>query len=56
MLVWNDSPTKSRIAAIHFATPDAKGVRLGVRITSLPLGTMLRFYVTGSATLIEVSA
>ena len=56
MLVWNDSPTKSRIAAIHFATPDAKGVRLGVRITSLPLGTMLRFYVTGSATMIEVSA
>ncbi|CAN5812907.1 hypothetical protein BH11PSE13_BH11PSE13_38130 [soil metagenome] len=56
VLVWNDSPTKSRIAAIHFATPDARGVRLGVRVTSLPLGTMLRFYVTGSTTMIEFSA
>jgi lysyl endopeptidase len=56
VLVWNDSPGKGRIAAIHFATPDAKGVRLGVRITSLPLGTMLRFYVAGGKTMIEVSA
>lgn len=56
VLVWNESPSKGRIAAIHFATPDAKGVRLGVRVTSLPLGTMLRFYVTGSTTMIEVSA
>lgn len=56
VLVWNDAPSKGRIAAIHFATPDAKGVRLGVRVTSLPVGTMLRFYVKGSATMIEVSA
>jgi lysyl endopeptidase len=55
LLVWSDSPTKGRIAALHFSTPDAKGVRLGVRVSSLPLGATLRFYATGSPTLVEVS-
>lgn len=56
MLSWTPSERGGKLAALRFASPDAKGVRIGLRVESLPLGTMVRFYGDTSKKLYEVSA
>jgi hypothetical protein len=56
MMSWTPSDRGGNLAALRFASPDAKGVRIGLRVESLPLGTMVRFYGDTSKKLYEVSA
>lgn len=56
MMSWTPSERGGKLAALRFASPDAKGVRIGLRVESLPLGTMVRFYGDTSKKLYEVSA
>jgi len=44
-----------RIAAVSVTSPGAQGVRLGLRVESLPDAVLLRFYGPGSAPAYEVS-
>ncbi|MBD9662395.1 serine protease [Variovorax sp. VRV01] len=56
MMSWTPSERGGKLAALRFASPDAKGVRIGLRVESLPLGTMVSFYGDTSKKLYEVSA
>jgi len=56
MMSWTPSQRDGKLAALRFASPDAKGVRIGLRVESLPLGTIVRFYGDMSKKLYEVSA
>ncbi|MDR6886596.1 MULTISPECIES: serine protease [Variovorax] len=56
MMNWTPSERDGKLAALRFASPDAKGVRVGLRVESLPLGTIVRFYGDTSKKLYEVSA
>jgi len=54
MLQWKPSVRGGQIAALTFRSPDAKGLRLGVLVRSLPMAAVLRFYAPGSDTAFEV--
>ena len=56
MMSWTPSELGGKLAALRFASPNAKGVRIGLRVESLPLGSMVRFYGDTSKKLYEVSA
>lgn len=55
MLEWEATPEGGKIAALLIGSPAALGVRVGLRIHSLPPSAIFRFYATGSDTAIEVS-
>src|SRR5439155_7158986 len=55
MLSWTPSERGGKLTALRFASPNAKGVRIGLRVESLPLGTMVRFYGDASSKIYEVS-
>ncbi|WP_295551873.1 trypsin-like peptidase domain-containing protein [uncultured Pseudacidovorax sp.] len=44
MMRWEDVPTDHSRAAFRFTSPSAKGVRIALRVESLPIGSTLRFY------------
>jgi hypothetical protein len=46
-LNWTPSARGGRVAALRFRSPDARGVRLGMRVGRLPMGSVLRFYADG---------
>ncbi|WP_235505814.1 hypothetical protein [Variovorax sp. Root411] len=56
MMSWTPSERGGKVAALRFASPNAKGVRTGLRVDSLPPGTMVRFYGDASPKIYEVSA
>lgn len=56
MMSWTPSERGGKLAALRFASPNAKGVRIGLRVDSLPVGTAVRFYGDTSKKLYEVSA
>jgi len=56
MMSWTPSERGGKVAALRFASPNAKGVRIGLRVESLPPGTMVRFYGDASPKIYEVSA
>lgn len=56
MMSWSPSERGGKQSALRFASPSAKGVRIGVRVESLPVGTMVRFYSDASEKMFEVSA
>lgn len=56
MMSWTPSERGGKLSALRFASPDAKGVRIGMRVESLPIGTMVRFYSDTSKKIYEVSA
>lgn len=58
-LQWADTPTGSRVAAVSFQSPQAKGVRLGVQVRQLPAQAVLRFYAqdgSGAASVTQVTS
>lgn len=56
LMNWTPSERGGQLAAMRFASPSARGVRIGLRVDSLPLGTMVRFYGDTSEKMYEVSA
>ncbi len=55
LLDWTREPEGSR-AAIGVHSPGAKGLRLGLRVTQLPPGAVLRVYAPDEADSVEVHA
>lgn len=55
LLNWTFASHGGRVAALKIRSPDAKGLRLGVLVRSLPMASVMRFYATGSATAFEIS-
>lgn len=55
-LHWVPSTRKGKVAALRFASTGARGVRVGLKVDSLPLGGVVRFYADGSDQLFEIPA
>ena len=55
MLSWTPSERGGKLTALRFTSPNARGVRIGLRVESLPVGTMVRFYGDASPKIYEVS-
>ena len=56
LLHWQPSTIGGHIAAVTFKSTEAAGVRLGVRVHSLPPTAILRFYSEGNTTALVVPA
>lgn len=56
MMSWTPSERGGKLTALRFASPNAKGVRIGLHVQGLPPGTMVRFYGDASEKMLEVSA
>ena len=54
LLTWTQAGGRHR-AAISVRSANAEGLRLGLRVTQLPLGTRLRVYAPGSDQALEIS-
>lgn len=52
---WSPAEDGGKSTALRFSSPGAKGVRLGLRVESLPPGTMVRFYGDASTKMYEIS-
>lgn len=52
---WSPTPGGDKSSALRFTSPGAKGVRLGLRVESLPPGTLVRFYADADAKMYEIS-
>ncbi|HAU57096.1 MAG TPA: endoproteinase ArgC [Comamonadaceae bacterium] len=55
LLRWEDTVRGTRTAALSVTSEGAKGVRLGVLVSGLPAGAVLRFYAQGGDTAAEVT-
>lgn len=55
-LDWQATASGGKVAAISISSDGAKGVRLGVRVTSLPATATLRVYAQGAANAYVLSA
>jgi lysyl endopeptidase len=55
-LDWVSTPQGGKVAALQFNAVGAKGLRLGVLVTALPPGAVMRFFSAQGATALEVSA
>jgi len=55
LLHWHATAQGTQVAALRFVSPQAKGVRLGVYIQSLPAGTVLRAYGTPGQAAVEIT-
>ncbi len=55
-LGWSPTEDGGQSTALRFSSPGAKGVRLGLRVESLPPGTMVRFYGDAGDKMYEISA
>ncbi|MGJ7489987.1 serine protease [Variovorax sp. ZT4R33] len=53
---WSPAEDGGKSTALRFSSPGAKGVRLGLRVESLPPGTMVRFYGDADTKMYEISA
>ena len=56
LLQWRTDPAGRSIGALRFESPAASGLRLGLQVTQLPLGAVLRVQATGSGQAVEVDA
>jgi len=56
LLDWTLSPRGGQVAALRFASSSAKGVRIGIRIGSLPMGGVVRFYGSDAGEVFEIPA
>lgn len=55
-LQWRTLGDGSRVAALGVTTPDARSVRLGLRIDALPADARLRFYAPAADSMVELPA
>lgn len=56
ILSWTPSERSGQATALRFVSPDAKGIRLGLLVEALPLGTMVRFHGDAGEKMYEVSS
>lgn len=56
LLHWTASPRGGKVAALRFQSEGALGVRVGLRVYSLPLGGLVRFYADGGQKAYQVAA
>lgn len=56
LLQWKTDATGRKTAALRFESPAASGLRLGLQVTQLPLGSVLRLHSSAAAQAIEVDA
>ena len=56
LLQWQATASGGKVAAISIGTGQAKGVRLGVLVRSLPAQATLRVYAQGSSTAYTIAA
>lgn len=55
-LNWETLADGSQVAAVAFVAEGARAIRLGVRVDSLPSGTVLRFYGEDASDVVEMTA
>ena len=55
-LQWRDLPGAGKLAALRFSSPGASGIRLGITVLEIPLGTVFRFSSPAGGKTIAVSA
>lgn len=55
LMGWSASSRGGKFSALRFTSPSAKGIRLGLRVESLPPGAMVRFYNEASEKMYEIS-
>ncbi|MDM0054396.1 serine protease [Variovorax fucosicus] len=48
MMGWSPTSTGGKVAAMRFQSSGAEGVRIGLLVESLPLGSVVRFYADGA--------
>lgn len=56
LLRWQTDADGRRTAALRFESPAASGLRLGLQVTQLPMGSVLRVQASGAAQAIEIDA
>ena len=56
LMGWSPSSTGNKVSAMRFQSSGAQGIRLGLLVESLPLGSVVRFYADGADKAYEVSA
>lgn len=56
LLQWRTDAAGRSVGALRFESPAASGLRLGLQVTQLPLGAVLRVQATGSGQAVEVDA
>jgi len=56
MLGWSPSTAGGQVSALRFQSAGAEGLRVGLRVGSLPLGGVVRFYRDGGEQAYETSA
>ena len=56
LLDWKPSRRGGKVAALRFQSEGALGVRVGLRVYSLPLGGLVRFHTDGSSESYQVAA
>ena len=54
-LTWQSLPSGGQAASFSIASPDAQGIRVGLRIYALPDNAIVRFYASGAGSAFEVS-
>lgn len=52
---WSPAEDGGKSTALRISSPGAKGIRLGLRVESLPPGAMVRFYGDDSTKMYEIS-
>lgn len=55
LLDWKPSRRGGKVAALRFQSEGALGVRVGLRVHSLPLGGLVRFHTDGSSEAYQVA-
>ncbi|MDI3384142.1 trypsin-like peptidase domain-containing protein [Xenophilus aerolatus] len=55
-LDWKTSQRGGKVASLRFQSEGALGVRVGLRVYSLPLGGLVRFHADGSSQAYQVAA
>ena len=56
LLQWRGDAAGRSVGALRFESPAASGLRLGLQVTQIPLGAVLRVQATGSGQAVEVDA
>jgi hypothetical protein len=54
-LTWGSLPSGGQAASFSIASPNAQGLRIGLRIYALPRDAVVRFYAVGASSAFEAS-
>ncbi len=56
LMQWQTDAAGRQVASLRFESPAASGLRLGLQVAQLPLGSVLRVQASGEAQAIEINA